>query len=180
MKVKKKIINGKNVFLGLGSNIDNKIDFLKKAIQIISANKDINIEKISSFYKTPPVGFKEQDYFINAVIKICTSLSPFDLLKFLQDIEKRLGRKRIIKWGPRTIDIDILFYSNWIIDKNSLKIPHPLLHERAFVLIPLNEIEHSFIHPVLNETISNLLNQLNLNDIRDIEMVVESKSLECL
>ncbi len=176
----KKTIKKNTAFLSLGSNLGNKLLFLKKAINEILNNKNIELLKVSSIYKTPPVGFENQDYFLNGVIKINTTFSPFELLKFLQNIEKNLGRKRIIKWGPRTIDIDIIFYSNWIIDRNNLQIPHPLMHERAFVLIPFNEIESDFIHPLLNKSVSTLLSELNLNDIRDIELVVESKNLAYL
>ena len=172
--------NNNTAFLGLGSNLGDKLAFIKKAIKDILLNENIKLIKISSIYKTPPIGYEEQDVFLNAVLKISTKFTPFELLKFLQTIERELGRKRFIKWGPRTIDIDILFYNNWIIDKNNLQIPHPLMHERAFVLIPFNEIDGDFIHPVLNKSVTSLLNSLNLNDIKDIEMVVDAKNLASL
>ncbi len=179
MRVSRRV-NSNIAFLGLGSNLGDKLKNIKTSLELISSHEEITILSVSSIYKTPPVGFEEQDFFLNAVIKISTNLSPFELLKFIQLIEKKLGRKRIFKWGPRTIDIDILVYNDWIINRNNLQVPHPLMHERGFVLIPFNEIESSLIHPTLNMSIATLLSNLNLNDVRGIEMFVDAKNLTSL
>ncbi len=143
-------------FLSLGSNIENKLNNLKKALSLLAENK-INIEKISSVYETEPVGYKEQNNFYNIVVKIITSYPPEKLLHIINNIESQMGRKREIHWGPRNIDIDIIFFDNKIINLKNLIIPHKEMHNRKFVLIPLIEIEPDFIHPVFNATVSELL-----------------------
>lgn len=146
-------------FIGLGSNIGNKTQNLKSAIEKLKENQ-IEILNISSFYKTKPYGYTDQPEFLNAVVKIQTNLSPKELLKTLMKIERKLGRKRTIRWGPRTIDLDILFYDDLIINEKDLIIPHPDLHNREFVLKPLNEIEPEFIHPVLKKKIKQIYSEL--------------------
>lgn len=142
------------VFLGLGANVGDKKKNLEKAIELLS-EKIINIQS-SKFYETEPWGYKEQDKFLNAAVMGATSLSPFELLKFVKGIEKKIGRIERFKWGPREIDIDILFYDNIFYKKNNLEIPHPRLHERDFVLKPLMELDEKFIHPVLQKSIKEL------------------------
>lgn len=142
------------VYIGLGSNLGDKGENLKKAVDLLK--EKCKILKSSSLYETEPVGYKEQGWFLNCAIEIKTNLNPQELLEFLLLIEKRLGRVRAIKNGPRTIDLDILFYDNKIINENNLIVPHPRLHERAFVLEPLNEICPNFVHPVLKKSINKL------------------------
>lgn len=125
-------------YLSLGSNIENRENFLKKAISEIK--KIAKITKKSKIYETSPVGYKNQGDFLNMVIQIETSLNPRKLLEEIQKIEKELGRERKIKNGPRTIDIDILTFEDTIVDEPNLKIPHPRMHERKFVLVPLLEL----------------------------------------
>ncbi len=125
-------------YLSLGSNIENRESFLKKAI--FQIKKIAKIIQKSKIYETSPVGYKNQGDFLNMAIKIETSLSPQKLLDKLQEIEKKLGKEKIIKNGPRTIDIDILIYEDTIVDEPKLKIPHPRMHKRKFVLIPLLEL----------------------------------------
>ncbi|MFA6305275.1 MAG: 2-amino-4-hydroxy-6-hydroxymethyldihydropteridine diphosphokinase [Candidatus Gracilibacteria bacterium] len=125
-------------YLSLGSNLGNREFFLKKAISEIK--KTAKIKKKSKIYETSPVGYKKQEDFLNMVIGIETTLSPQKLLKKLQEIEKKLGRERKTKNGPRTIDIDILTYEDTIVDEPNLKIPHPRMHKRKFVLVPLLEL----------------------------------------
>ena len=141
-------------YTGIGSNLGHKEENIRKAIGFM--RKKCKILKVSSLYKTEPLGYKEQGWFLNCAIEVETGLKPDDLLKFLLWIEKRLGRVRTIKNGPRTIDLDILFYGEKIINKNNLIVPHPRLHERLFVLEPLNEICQSLIHPVLKKSIKKL------------------------
>lgn len=132
------------VYLSLGSNIGDRVGFLKRAINLISGCKGISYIESSSFYETEPQGYIDQDEFINCVVSIDTSLSPEDLLEMCQGIEKKLKRKRLFRWGPRTIDVDILTYGNIIIDRDDLKIPHERMFERAFVLVPLCELNNSY------------------------------------
>ncbi|MDI3310114.1 MAG: 2-amino-4-hydroxy-6-hydroxymethyldihydropteridine diphosphokinase [Thermoanaerobacterium sp.] len=128
-----------DVFLSIGSNIGDREKYLKSAL-IKLAENSVTIEKVSPIYETEPVGYKNQDKFLNAVAKIKTELNPYELLKIINTVEKELGRERVIRWGPRTIDIDILLYGNVAINDYDLKIPHERMWERAFVLIPLNDI----------------------------------------
>lgn len=147
-----------SVFLGLGSNIGNREENINSAIKKLS--KEIKIINISKFIETEPYGYTNQPKFINCAIEGETNLTPYELLDFCLNIEKEMGRIREIRWGPRNIDIDILFYGNLIINSNILTIPHPEIEKRLFVLEPLNEIAPDFIHPILKKTIRNLYNEL--------------------
>lgn len=118
--------------------------------------------KMSGFYRTQPVGYTEQDWFVNAAALLKTSLTPGELLKALLDIEQRMGRVRTIKWGPRIIDLDLLFYQDKVIDEEDLTTPHPFMSERRFVLIPLADVAPDWVHPLLNQTPVHML--LNVDD----------------
>lgn len=152
---------GNTVYLSLGTNLGNRKLNLKNALKYIKKNK-IKIKKLSSIYKTEPVGYKNQPFFYNMCVKVCTELPPENLLKKIKKIEKKLGRKKGIKWGPRIIDIDILFYNNIILSKKNLKIPHPEIVKRKFVLKPLCEIAGKFIHPELHLSVEELLKKTDL------------------
>lgn len=130
------------VYIGLGSNLGDRRGNLEKAC------KKLNCLEKSLVYETEPFGVKDQPKFLNMVCMIETDLSPRDLLKHIKEIEVELGRKKRKKWGPREIDIDILFYGDLVIDEPDLKIPHPGILEREFVMKPLTEIAPEFIHPV--------------------------------
>jgi 2-amino-4-hydroxy-6-hydroxymethyldihydropteridine diphosphokinase len=143
-------------YLLTGGNIGNRLNYLFKARGEIKKRCG-KILKESSIYETAAWGHEEQKAFLNQVLKIETEFSPEQLLKSILEIEQDLGRKRELKYGPRTIDIDILFFNEEIIDQHGLKIPHPQLQNRRFVLVPLNEIAAEKIHPVFNKTISQLL-----------------------
>lgn len=129
------------VFIGIGSNLGDREKNIANAIDCLKNEPKITIEKISSIIETVPVGGPPQNKYLNGVIKISTVLSPENLLEVLQNIENKLGRKRSLRFGPRTIDLDILLYDDRIIDNPRLKIPHPRMYEREFVLKPLFEIE---------------------------------------
>lgn len=150
----------KKAYIGIGSNIGKKIENCKKAIELLKENPQIKIAKISDFYETEPVGYKEQEWFVNCAIEIETDLNPQPLLLLCHTIESELGRERKIKYGPRIIDLDILLYNNDIIDTTELKIPHPEMHKRRFVLEPLSDIAPDAVHPVLKKTIVELLESL--------------------
>jgi 2-amino-4-hydroxy-6-hydroxymethyldihydropteridine diphosphokinase len=130
----------KSVYIALGSNLGNRSKNLEEAIKSISNLDKTRMVKLSNIYETNPVGYLKQNKFLNMVALIETGLEPFLLLKNLQQIENSLQRKRIIRWGPRTIDLDILLYDKLIIEDPKLKIPHPEMLNRAFVLIPLKDI----------------------------------------
>jgi len=140
----------------LGTNLGSRMDNLEKAIAYIAQVAGTIIKK-SSVYETAPWGLKEQDNFLNCALLIETSLAPKDLLDQLLSIEKKLGRERTEKWGPRIIDIDILYYNNDIINEPDLKIPHPFLQDRRFSLVALNEISPDWEHPILKKTVSQML-----------------------
>ncbi|MEQ2129783.1 2-amino-4-hydroxy-6-hydroxymethyldihydropteridine diphosphokinase [Caldanaerobacter subterraneus] len=131
------------VYLSLGSNLGDREKYLKEAVKRLKSNKNIVLKKLSPIYETKPVGYLEQDNFLNAAILIETDLTPYELLDVTTSIEAELKRERTIKWGPRTIDIDILLYDGLILNDEKLTIPHPHMWERAFVLIPLRDINPS-------------------------------------
>ncbi len=145
------------VFIGLGSNMGNREELLKKALARIE--KLMPIQAVSSVYETEPVGYEAQDWFLNMVIQGATRLFPEVLLERLQDIEAGLGRQRAVTNGPRTIDLDILLYGDAVMATENITVPHPRLHERAFVLEPLTEIAPAFEHPVLHTRMAALLAQ---------------------
>lgn len=147
-----------NAYIGIGSNLGDKEKNIKKAIDLVKDK--CRILKVSSLYETEPVGYKKQDWFLNCVIKIKTETKPKELFAFLKSIEKKLGRIKIIKNGPRIIDLDVLFYGNKIIKTRNLVVPHPRLHKRAFVLEPLEEICNGLVHPVLKKSIKELKSAL--------------------
>ncbi|EHQ87328.1 2-amino-4-hydroxy-6-hydroxymethyldihydropteridine diphosphokinase [Desulfosporosinus youngiae] len=134
------------VFIGLGSNLGDRAYYLKEAILAL-AGPDTKITASSRIYETEPWGGIDQPLFWNQVIEVDTSLEPLDLLHVCQEIELRLGRERKVHWGPRTIDIDLLIYDNRVNESEELKLPHPYLEERAFVLTPLREIAPELILP---------------------------------
>ena len=159
-----------SVFIGLGSNLGNKKANINDAIASIAGLDSTDVTKTSSFYKTSPVGSVDQDWFINSVIKVKTRIAADALMSALLSIEEKLGRVRTEKWGARTIDIDMLFYNDEIINSERLTVPHEHLSERKFVLEPLSEIAGDFLHPVLNKTISQLLGELKTDE--EVEKII--------
>ena len=152
------------VYLGLGSNLGDRMANLKVAINNLTPQ--LQVRDQSSIYETPPVGYTDQPEFLNQVVKAESYEKPEPLLAHLKRLEIVLGRKTSIPNGPRLIDIDILFYDDLVLNSPSLVIPHPRLAERGFVLMPLNEIASELVHPVLNETISQLLARCDTTGIR--------------
>jgi len=144
-------------YLGLGSNIGDRISYLKKAINLISKLPKTKITKVSSLYETEPYGRKNQPWFVNLTIEILTELSPIELFKRCKLIETKIGRQIRERWAEREIDIDILLYDEIELSTPELQIPHPDLHNRRFVLIPLSEIAPGAFHPTLRKSISELL-----------------------
>ncbi len=147
-------------FIGIGSNMGDRLAFCREAVHRLGSEPAIRIKKISSLYETDPVDYLEQNRFYNAVAEIKTSLSPALLLERCREIEHQIGKNILIPKGPRTIDLDLLFYDHSTIDAPGLQIPHPGISSRAFVLIPLSEIAPDLIHPVLHASAAEMLRRL--------------------
>ncbi len=152
------------VYLGLGSNIGNRKAYLRAAIRLLKKHKDIEVIRYSLVYETDPVGLTGQRKFFNMATEIETNLPPRELLSVLSLIENLLKRERFIKWGPRTIDIDILLYGNKTMSGEELTIPHPRMAERAFVLVPLLEIAPNLTLPS-GEPLKGFLKDDHLNEV---------------
>jgi len=146
-------------FLGLGANVGDKKQNLEKAI--MKLREKISDIQVSKFYETEPWGYENQDKFLNAAVSGKTKLTPMQLLNFVEQIEKEIGRIKRFKWGPREIDIDILFYDDLVYEDYSLTIPHPFIQERKFVLEPLMDLDTNFIHPVFKKTVQQLYEKLS-------------------
>jgi 2-amino-4-hydroxy-6-hydroxymethyldihydropteridine diphosphokinase len=152
-------VKGIEVYLGLGSNLGDRIANLKSAVERLS--EKVTIKKISSVYETEPLYNTEQPMFLNAVVRGITTLESLKLLGFVKGIERDLGRQPGFRNAPRIIDIDILFYGERVIQREELTIPHPRIAERAFVLMPLAEIAPKLVHPQLKKTVKKLLAEVN-------------------
>jgi len=159
MKTKKR--QSIEVFIALGSNLEPREKYLQRAVNLMSEHAGFEVVMVSASYETQPVGGPpDQEMYLNAVAKIRTTLDPESLLDALQAIERELGRKRDTFWGPRTIDLDILLYGREIISTDRLIVPHPLMHERKFVLEPLAQIAPDAVHPILQMTARTILESL--------------------
>jgi 2-amino-4-hydroxy-6-hydroxymethyldihydropteridine diphosphokinase len=145
------------IFIGLGSNLADRSYYLKAGI-IALLEQDIKLVNFSSIYETDPIGYINQEPFLNMVLEVYTSLAPLELLYFLQEVEYNYGRNREIKWGPRTLDLDILLYNQENIETDALIVPHPRMTERAFVIVPLLEIDQSL--DIYDRTIINIYEEL--------------------
>lgn len=155
-------------YIGFGSNIGNRLSFIRNALHVLSQTDGITVKEISSLYETEPVGNEDQGKFLNGVVAIETHLSPQTLLTTLKVIETKVGRRHRKRWGPREIDLDVLIYGEMCLRTSELIIPHPEMHNRRFVLAPLAEIAPDLVHPILNVTINDMLN--NLVDDSDVEI----------
>jgi 2-amino-4-hydroxy-6-hydroxymethyldihydropteridine diphosphokinase len=147
-------------FIGLGSNLGEREAMIRQALEALAALPETDLVRASSLYDTEPVGDVDQPNFLNAVAQVDTDLSPRQLLWNLQLIERRLGRERTRRWGPRTIDLDLLLYGDEVIEEDDLRVPHPEMTRRAFVLVPLVELDPSLLNPVTGETLASHLSRL--------------------
>jgi len=156
------------VYIGIGSNIGNRQENCREAVRQLGP-RGLKVGRQSSMIETEPWGVAEQPRFMNMALEAETDLSPKLLYDVLKDIETAMGRSKAVRWGPRVIDLDILFYDDLILDTERLVIPHPLLHERDFVLIPLAEIAPEKVHPLLNKTIAELNMAVSQKTLRSEE-----------
>lgn len=150
--------------LSIGSNMGDKEEYLNHAVDSLYDDENCRVNVVSNYIETEPYGPIEQDNFLNGCIEIETLYSPRELLEKVNQIEAESGRTRDIHWGPRTLDIDIIFYEDKIIDEPDLKIPHVEMHKRLFVLEPLKQIAPYWKHPILNQTVSQILEELKPSD----------------
>ena len=149
-------------FIALGSNLGNRLEYLQQALEILQSHPELHIAAVSPVYETDPVGYTDQGRFLNAAARLETSLAPEELLQSLMNVEQQLQRRRDIHWGPRTIDLDMLFYDQRCISSPDLEVPHPRLAERMFVLAPLHDISPMWLHPQINVRVFELFEQLKL------------------
>lgn len=156
-----KICRGwKKAYLGIGSNMGDKKGYMEEALIKLENNKKIRNMRVSSFIVTQPYGGVEQDEFLNGAVELETLYTPWELLCFLQSVEKEAGRTRDIHWGPRTLDLDILFYEDFLCDFGELTVPHPDMQNRDFVLKPLNELCPYKTHPIFHKSVRQMLEEL--------------------
>lgn len=168
------------VYLGLGSNLGQREANMNRAIQLIE-ERAINLLRASSLYETTPWGYTQQPPFFNCVLEVETILPPQLLLETVKVIEQEVGRKKTFRWGPRLIDIDTILYDDVIIEQPDLQIPHPRMHERAFVLIPLAELASEFIHPKLGITIAELLQKVEGKEgVRKIDLALSTRRVDLI
>lgn len=148
-------------YVGLGSNVGDRVGLVTRALACLGSQPDMVLGETSGLYLTPAWGCEDQPDFINAVCRVDTHLKPWDLLARLKGIEAALGRRERLRWGPREIDLDILFYGDEVLEDSDLRVPHPMLCRRAFVLIPLAEIAPHLIHPETGLRISEHLQAIS-------------------
>ena len=165
------------VYLGIGSNIGDRLRNLSEAVHRLDGITGIHVRNISPVYETVPVGGPEQPDYLNAVVGIVTDLKAAELLASCLGIEKDMGRTGTVRYGPRNIDIDIEFYGQDIIKTTALTVPHPRMHERAFVLRPLSDIAPDFVHPVLGLTVKELLTRVDETGIKNYELGIMKQEL---
>lgn len=167
-----------DIYLALGTNLGDRLANLRAALR--SLPPDVQPVSVSRVFETPPWGFADQPAFLNMALHARTTLEPGSLLRKLKTLEVELGRGETFRWGPRVIDLDILFYDDLVLDTPPLVIPHPRLHERGFVLVPLADIAPDLVHPILGKTVRELLADVDAGEIvlnaEQIETAITPKS----
>lgn len=148
-------------YISIGSNIGDKKKNIEESIESVGKIKEIKVSKVSTLIETEPWGMEDQDAFVNGAIEIYTTLSPKELIRTLLKIESDMKRERILRWGPRIIDLDVIFYDDVISSDEEIILPHPRMEERTFVLEPLNEIAPYMLHPIKNKRVFQLLDEIN-------------------
>jgi 2-amino-4-hydroxy-6-hydroxymethyldihydropteridine diphosphokinase len=148
-------------YISVGSNMGDRLNNCATGIRRLDETGDVRVERVSEFYLTEPMDFLDQDWFVNGALKVSTRLDPFGLLAVLKTIELNMGRKKAdVRYGPRILDFDIIFYNNEIIDAPQLVVPHPRMHRREFVLRPICDLCPGIVHPVLNTNIRELMQEI--------------------
>lgn len=156
------------IYLGAGSNLGNRCENLRKALNLLKDSPGTSAFTLSKLYETSPVGFAAQARFLNAVVRVHTSLLPREVLQLCQAIERGLRRIKTVRFGPRNIDLDLLFYDDRIINEDDFVVPHPRAHARLFVLRPMCDLDPDFVHPVLQRSMGRLMAEFN-----DVTQLVE-------
>ncbi len=160
------------ILIGFGSNQGDSVAVCREAIQCLRNHPAVGVGRVSSFYRTAPVGLTDQAWFVNGVVRGRTLLPPEDLLRVLHEVEHAFGRRRTIRWGPRTLDLDLLAYGDRVIQLPDLTVPHARMHERRFVLAPLAEIDPEWVHPTLQKSARCLLDELAETADQDVQPMV--------
>ena len=151
-----------DAYIAIGSNLGDKLGNCRQAVAAIEAHPDIALKAGSGFYRTAPVDYTDQDWFVNAAVNVSTRLEPLALLDFLKSVERSMGRRQGgVRFGPRPIDLDIIFYGRMVVSSARLEIPHPRAHKRRFVLQPICDIDPAFVHPVFHQNVRYLLDKIN-------------------
>jgi 2-amino-4-hydroxy-6-hydroxymethyldihydropteridine diphosphokinase len=161
-------------YLGFGANLGDPGQQLREALERLNQAGEVEVTRVSTFYRNPPLGPENQPWYINAVARVRTRLAPEELLRLLQQIETDLGRVRGERWGPRVIDLDLLLYNGEVIFTPDLVVPHPEMHRRAFVLAPLAEIAPRAWHPVLHKSAAELLSELDALDRTALQPIAQN------
>ena len=165
------MVDWHTAYICVGSNLGDKLENCRRAIVELTSDEAIRLIAQSSKYRTEPVDYEDQDWFVNYVVKIETVLDPLSLLQVLKSIEHRAGRKRdTVRFGPRVLDLDIIFYEDLVMHTPQLSIPHPRMHKRRFVLRPVCDIDPHIKHPVLDRTVQSLLKNLDETEQRIIQL----------
>ncbi|MBN1765486.1 MAG: 2-amino-4-hydroxy-6-hydroxymethyldihydropteridine diphosphokinase [Sedimentisphaerales bacterium] len=151
----------KTAYIGLGSNLGNRHEMIEQAVDMLGQPPGIHVVTLSQLIETPPVGGPAgQENYLNGIAELLCAISSRDLFERLMSIEKKLGRTRTVKWAPRTIDLDLLMYGSEVINQDDLQVPHPLMHERHFVMSGMNELAPDLVHPVLHRTMRDIFESL--------------------
>lgn len=165
-----------HAYIGFGSNIDDRLNYITQALQLLLTADNVSLIKISSLYETEPVGYEEQGWFLNGVVAIETGLSVHELLPLLKKVERDVGRQHRARWRPREVDLDLLIYDQCSINTPNLTVPHPEMHQRSFVLVPFAEIAPTMLHPILGQNIRTLLS--NLNDEKTVKLIAPPPKID--
>jgi 2-amino-4-hydroxy-6-hydroxymethyldihydropteridine diphosphokinase len=160
-------------YLGLGANVGDPRRQLAEALKRLNAAEEVEVTRVSTFYRNPPLGPKPQPWYVNAAARVRTRLGPEELLRLLQQVETAMGRLRRERWGPRRLDLDLLLYNGEVIFAPNLVVPHPEMHRRAFVLVPLAEIAPQAWHPVMGKSAGDLLSELDPADRAALQPLAE-------
>ena len=166
-------------YLSIGSNLGNKKENLEAAVRLLEEEETIRVDAVSSFYRTQPQNYLDQDWFVNAAVKISTSLEPESLLAVLKQMERQMDADgKPFRFGPRLIDLDIIYFENWVVNSETLQIPHRRMHERCFVLVPLSDIGNEVVHPVLKQRPAELLKKIETQDSQKVILLTEEANGE--